>query len=112
MSGRLWVVFGACLTQFTIIGMLFSYGIFLKVFETEFGWSRTLLSGCQTLAFFIMGLLAMVSRAAERQVRAASGPACHRHQLWSWLDAHVANKCALAAVPDLCHFARPRAWLA
>jgi MFS family permease len=61
MNGRLSVVFGACLTQFTIIGMLFSYGIFLKVFETEFGWSRTLLSGCQTLAFFMMGLLAMLA---------------------------------------------------
>lgn len=61
MNGRLGVVFGACLTQFTVIGMLFSYGIFLKVFEVEFGWSRTLLSGCQTLALFMMGLLAMAA---------------------------------------------------
>ena len=54
-----WVIFGACLTQFTVIGLLFSYGLFIKVFETEFGWSRTLLSSCISLAFFMMGVLAI-----------------------------------------------------
>ncbi|MDJ0822622.1 MAG: MFS transporter [Paracoccaceae bacterium] len=54
-------VFGACLTQFTVIGLLFSYGIFFKAFETEFGWSRTLLSACSALAFFMMGTLAMLA---------------------------------------------------
>ncbi|MDU9002602.1 MFS transporter [Sedimentitalea todarodis] len=78
MNGRFAVVFGACLTQFTIIGLLFSYGIFIKAFETEFGWSRTLLSGCSTLAFFMMGLLAMVSgrlsdRFGPRRVLAVTG---------------------------------------
>lgn len=78
MNGRLAVVFGACLTQFTIIGLLFSYGIFIKAFETEFGWSRTLLSGCSTLAFFMMGLLAMVGgrlsdRFGPRRVLAVTG---------------------------------------
>jgi len=29
------VVFGACLTQFTVIGLLFSYGLLFKIFETE-----------------------------------------------------------------------------
>ena len=52
------IVFGACLTQFTIIGLLFSYGLFFKTFEIEFGWSRTVLSGCASLAFFMMGVLA------------------------------------------------------
>ena len=52
------VVFGACLTQFTIIGLLFSYGLFFKTFETEFGWSRTVLSSAASLAFFMMGVLA------------------------------------------------------
>lgn len=60
MNARFSVVFGACLTQFTIIGVLFSYGLFFNVFETEFGWSRTLLSGCSSLAFLVMGILAMV----------------------------------------------------
>ena len=53
------VVAGACLTQFTIIGLLFSYGLFFKVFEDEFGWSRTLLSACNAIAFFMMGALAI-----------------------------------------------------
>ncbi len=57
---RLIVVLGACLTQFTVIGLLFSYGLFFKAFETEFGWSRTLLSACSALAFFMMGTLAIL----------------------------------------------------
>ncbi|MCG6901214.1 MAG: MFS transporter [Rhodobacter sp.] len=59
-DSRYLVVFGACLTQFTVIGVLFSYGLFFKSFETEFGWSRTLLSTASSLAFFMMGTLAMV----------------------------------------------------
>ncbi len=57
---RLIVVFGACLTQFTVIGLLFSYGILFAEFEAAFGWSRTLLSACSALAFFMMGTLAIV----------------------------------------------------
>ena len=56
---RYLIVFGACLTQFLIIGLLFSYGLFFKVFEAEFGWSRTVLSSCASLAFLIMGVLAV-----------------------------------------------------
>ena len=52
------VVLGACMTQFMVIGLLFSYGLFFKTFETEFGWSRTTLSACASLAFFMMGVLA------------------------------------------------------
>ncbi len=53
------VLLGACLTQFTVIGMLFSFGLFLPSFEAELGWSRTFLSTCSALAFFVMGVLAM-----------------------------------------------------
>lgn len=61
------IVFGACLTQFMIIGLLFSYGLFFKVFETEFGWSRTVLSSCASLAFLMMGVLAVfVGRLSDR----------------------------------------------
>ncbi|MEM7425400.1 MAG: MFS transporter [Pseudomonadota bacterium] len=55
---RYLIVFGACLTQFTVIGLMFSYALFFKYFETEFGWSRTLLSACLSFAFFTMGVLA------------------------------------------------------
>ena len=54
------VVAGACLTQFVIVGLMFSYSIFFKTFEEEFGWSRTTLSAALSLAFVMMGLLAGV----------------------------------------------------
>jgi len=53
------IVLGACMTQFMVIGLLFSYGLFFKVFEAEFGWSRTLVSSSASLAFFMMGVLAI-----------------------------------------------------
>ena len=52
------VVAGACLTQFMVVGLLFSYSIFFKIFEDEFGWSRTTLSAAASLAFIVMGVLA------------------------------------------------------
>lgn len=61
MDPRYLTVMGACLTQFTIIGLLFSYGLFFDVFQSEFGWSRTLLSSCSALAFLAMGGLAILS---------------------------------------------------
>lgn len=67
MQARYFVVVGASLIQFTIIGLLFSFGLFFKVFEAEFGWSRTLFSACSALGFFMMGLLAMIGgRLADR----------------------------------------------
>lgn len=72
------VVFGACLTQFMIIGLLFSYSLFFKTFEDEFGWSRTTLSGAASLAFLMMGVLASLlghlgDRFGPRPVLAATG---------------------------------------
>ena len=59
MDSRYLIVFGACLTQFTVIGLLFSFGVFFNVLELEFGWSRTLLSSAVALAALVMGLLAV-----------------------------------------------------
>ena len=61
MDKRYIIVAGACLTQFMVIGLLFSYGLFFKVFEEEFGWSRFVLSAAMALSFFMMGVLAMVA---------------------------------------------------
>ena len=59
MDSRYLIVFGACLTQFTVIGLLFSFGVFFNVLEEEFGWSRTLLSSAVAFAALVMGLLAV-----------------------------------------------------
>lgn len=59
MNPQTRVVAGAFATQFAVIGVLFSTGLFIKVFELEFGWSRTLVSGGNALAMFMMGLLAV-----------------------------------------------------
>jgi len=44
MDKRYLIVLGAVLVQATIIGCVFSYGVFFTALEDEFGWSRTLLS--------------------------------------------------------------------
>jgi len=46
------------MTQFMVIGLLFSYALFFKAFEEEFGWSRTLLSSSMSFAFIVTGVFA------------------------------------------------------
>jgi len=78
---RYLIVLGACLTQFCVIGLLFSYGLFFKSFELEYGWSRTLLSSCTSLAFLVMGVLAFFGgrlndRYGPRVVLSVAGTLC------------------------------------
>lgn len=58
---RYLIVAGALLVQSVTIGCMFAYGVFFKVLEDELGWSRTLLSSSTSIAFLVMGLLAVVS---------------------------------------------------
>jgi MFS family permease len=93
LDPRYLIVFGACLVQFTVIGLLFSFGLFVKVFETEFGWSRTFVSSCSSLAFFTMGVLAiwggrLNDRYGPRVVLAVSGVTyAVGWGLMAWIDA-------------------------
>jgi MFS family permease len=78
LDKRYLIVLGACLTQFTVVGLLFSYGLFFKAFELEFGWSRTLLSSGMSFAFIVMGVLAffggrLSDRYGPRLVLAVTG---------------------------------------
>lgn len=67
ISPRSLVVVGACLTQFTVIGFLFAYGVIFEVLESEFGWSRTVLSASWSVATLTMGLLSIPGgRLADR----------------------------------------------
>ncbi|MEM1297878.1 MAG: MFS transporter [Pseudomonadota bacterium] len=67
MDPRYLVVAGAWATQFTVIGLMFTFGLLFGVFEEEFGWPRSVLSEATALAFFMMGVLAMVAgRVADR----------------------------------------------
>lgn len=61
LDPRYRIVFGACLTQFIVVGLLFSYGLFFAVFEQEFGWPRAILSASISLTVLSMGLLAAFS---------------------------------------------------
>ncbi len=36
-------------------GAMFTYGVFFKEFQTEFGWSRAMISGASSLSFLIAG---------------------------------------------------------
>jgi len=55
------IVAASFVVQGVMIGSMFAYGVFFGEFEKEFGWSRATISGASSLAFFIMGLLAIVA---------------------------------------------------
>lgn len=49
------IVAAGFIIQAVCIGAFFTYGVFFRVFLTEFGWSRTTISGAASLAFLMMG---------------------------------------------------------
>ena len=53
------IVAGACMVQFMVIGLMFGNGLFVKVFEVEFGWSRTIVATASSLTMLMMGVFAM-----------------------------------------------------
>ena len=46
--------------QAVCIGFLFTYGVFFKEFQAEFGWSRAMISGAWSLSILIMGAIGIL----------------------------------------------------
>ncbi|MGI9354153.1 MAG: MFS transporter [Rhizobiaceae bacterium] len=55
MDRRYFVILGALITQFMVIGLFFIYSLLIKELELEFGWSRTILSIGASIAGLLMG---------------------------------------------------------
>ena len=55
-------IVAACFViQGVMIGGMFAYGVFFGELERTFGWSRATISGASSLAFVVMGVLAIVA---------------------------------------------------
>ncbi|MGD9268767.1 MAG: hypothetical protein PVH70_15120, partial [Desulfobacterales bacterium] len=55
------IVAASFIIQAVCIGPLFTYGVFFKQFQVELGWSRAIISGASSLAFFIMGAAGIIA---------------------------------------------------
>jgi MFS family permease len=55
------IVAAGFITQAVTIGVMFTYGVFFKAFQTEFGWSRAMISGASSLSFLLMGIGGLVA---------------------------------------------------
>ena len=61
------IVAASFIIQAVCIGAMFSYGVFFKKFQAEFGWTRATISGASSLAFLIMGIVGIpVGRLNDR----------------------------------------------
>ena len=55
-------IVAACFViQGATIGSMFAYGVFSREREAECGWSRATISGASSVAFIIMGVLAILA---------------------------------------------------
>ena len=55
------IVAASFIIQAVCIGAMFTYGVFFKEFQAEFGWSRAAISGASSLAFLTMGLVGVIA---------------------------------------------------
>jgi MFS family permease len=55
------IVAASFIIQAVCIGAMFSYGVFFKKFQAEFGWTRATISGASSLAFLIMGAVGILA---------------------------------------------------
>ncbi len=62
------IVAASFLIQSLCIGAMFTYGVFFKSFQEDFGWSRAMISGASSLAFLMMGGVGMLSGALNDRI--------------------------------------------
>ena len=55
------IVASGFIIQAVCIGAMFTYGVFFKEFQAEFGWSRAMISGASSLSFLIMGAFGILA---------------------------------------------------
>ncbi|MEE4352291.1 MAG: MFS transporter [Desulfatiglans sp.] len=55
------IVASCFIIQAISIGAMFTYGVFFNEFQTEFGWSRAMVSGASSFAFLIMGAVGVLA---------------------------------------------------
>ncbi|UCH20902.1 MAG: MFS transporter [Deltaproteobacteria bacterium] len=55
------IVAAGFVIQAICIGAMFTYGVFFKELQVEFGWSRATISGASSLAFLIMGAVGILA---------------------------------------------------
>jgi MFS family permease len=55
------IVAAGFIIQGVSIGAMFTYGVFFREFQTEFGWSRAMVSGASSLAFLLMGAVGILA---------------------------------------------------
>ena len=72
------IVAAGFVIQAVVIGAMFTYGVFFKDFQSDFGWSRATISGASSLALLIMGAAGILAgklndRIGPRVLIVASG---------------------------------------
>jgi MFS family permease len=72
------IVAAGFIIQAVGVGAMFTYGVFFKEFQAEFGWSRAAISGASSLAFLMMGLVGVLAgkmndRIGPKAIIVASG---------------------------------------
>ena len=55
------IVGAGFLIQGVSYGAMFTYGVFFKEFQADFGWSRALISGASSLCFFLGGAFGILA---------------------------------------------------
>ena len=55
------IVAAGFVIQGVCIGAMFTYGVFFREFQAEFGWSRAMISGAASAAFLIMGAVGILA---------------------------------------------------